>query len=156
MNVNNFRGVGLQMIGCKVLARVIAKRVAWWAEHLGLLDENKAWFMKARSTTDFLLIMVRIEEIVLEEQIRRRNSAKLYFILMFHLSMIIKCAKLVREGKMWRRRWMDIGCSDSRCSLWLLKDGISNNFVSMPNEELEAFQFYYEAFKKTEKENNWE
>ena len=42
--------------------------------------------------------------------------------------------------------------------LVISKDCISNNFVSMSNEELEAFQFYYEAFnKKTEKkEKNWE
>ena len=52
MDVNNFRGVCLQTMGFRVLARVIAKRVAWWTEHLGLLDENKAWFVKARSTTD--------------------------------------------------------------------------------------------------------
>ena len=39
-------------MGCRVLARVLAKRVVWWAEHFGQLDENKAWFMKARSTTD--------------------------------------------------------------------------------------------------------
>ena len=52
MDVNNFRGVCLQTLGCRVLARGIAKRVAWWAVHLGLLDENKAWFMKARSTTE--------------------------------------------------------------------------------------------------------
>ena len=51
--------------------------------------------------------MVRIEEIVLEEKIGRRNSAKSFFILMSPLPMMIKCAKFVGEGKMWRRRCMD-------------------------------------------------
>ena len=37
MDVNNFRRVCLQTMGCRVFARVIAKRVSWWAEHLGLL-----------------------------------------------------------------------------------------------------------------------
>ena len=52
IHANNFRSVYLQTMGCRVLARVIAKRVTWWAEHLGILDENKAWYTKARSTTD--------------------------------------------------------------------------------------------------------
>jgi hypothetical protein len=33
---NNYRGICLLSMGSRILARVIAKRVAWWAEYLGL------------------------------------------------------------------------------------------------------------------------
>ena len=95
MNVNNCRGVCLQTMSSMVLARVIAKRVARRAEHLELLNENKAWFMKARSTADIMQMMVRMEENVMEEQIERTNSVKFDWILVFPLPMIIKCDKLV-------------------------------------------------------------
>ena len=38
---NNYRGVCLLTMGSRVLARVIAKRLSWWAERLELLDENQ-------------------------------------------------------------------------------------------------------------------
>ena len=49
----------------RILARLIAKRLAWWAEWLGLLDENQASFRTRRSTTD-VPMLVRMEEDVLE------------------------------------------------------------------------------------------
>ena len=56
----NYRGVCLLGMGSRILARVIARRLGWWAEHLNLLDENQAGFRKGRSTADVTQMMVRI------------------------------------------------------------------------------------------------
>ena len=53
-------------MGSRILARVIAKRVAWWAEYLGLLDEEQAGFRKGRSTADVVQMMVRMQEDVVD------------------------------------------------------------------------------------------
>ena len=58
----NYRGVCLLAMGSRILARVIARRLGWWSEHLGLLDENQAGFRRGRSTADVTQMMVRIEE----------------------------------------------------------------------------------------------
>ena len=36
----NYRGVVLLAMGSRVLARVCAKRMRWWAEHMNLMDET--------------------------------------------------------------------------------------------------------------------
>ena len=41
-----YRGVCLLSMCSRILARVIARRLAWWSEWLGLLDENQAGFWK--------------------------------------------------------------------------------------------------------------
>ena len=71
--VNNYRGVCLLSMCSRVLARVIAKRLAWWAEWLGLLDDNQAGFRAGRSTADVVQMMVRMEEDV-EDCKRRVND----------------------------------------------------------------------------------
>ena len=58
----NYRGVCLLAMGSRILARVVARRLGGWAEHLGLLDENQAGFRKGRSTADVTQMMVRINE----------------------------------------------------------------------------------------------
>ena len=70
---NNYRGVCLLNMCSRILARVIAKRVSWWSEWLGLLDENQAGFRKGRSTADVVQMMVRLEEDVVD--CRRRVNA---------------------------------------------------------------------------------
>ena len=62
----NYRGVCLLAMCSRILARVIAKRLGWWAEHLNLLDENQAGFRKGRSTADVVQMMVRMEEDVVD------------------------------------------------------------------------------------------
>ena len=54
----NYRGVCPLAMGSRILVRVIAKRIGWWSEHLGLLDENQAGFRKGRSTADVTQMMV--------------------------------------------------------------------------------------------------
>ena len=39
---NIYREVVLLAMASRILARVLAKRLAWWAERMGLLDENQA------------------------------------------------------------------------------------------------------------------
>ena len=46
----------------RVLGRVFAKRLSWWAEHLELLDENQAGFKKGKSTDDVVQIMVKMQK----------------------------------------------------------------------------------------------
>jgi hypothetical protein len=71
---NNYRGVCLLTMGSRVVARVIAKRLAWWAEHLELFDENQAGFRKGRSTADVVQMMVRMEEDVVDCKRRMQAS----------------------------------------------------------------------------------
>lgn len=73
---NNYRGVCLLSMCSRVLGRVLAKRLGWWAEHLELLDENQAGFRKGRSTADVTQMMVRIHEDV-EDGRRRENEGRM-------------------------------------------------------------------------------
>ena len=73
--VNNFRGVCLLTMGSRILAKVVAKRLGWWAEHLDLLDENQAGFRKGRSTADVVQIMMRMQEDVTDCK-RRVNEGE--------------------------------------------------------------------------------
>ena len=70
---NNYRGVCLLAMCSRVLGRVIAKRLAWWIEHLGLLDENQAGFRKERFTADAMQMMVRMQEDVVDCRRRERK-----------------------------------------------------------------------------------
>ena len=54
----------------RVIARLIAKRLAWWSEWLGLLDENQAGFRKERATGDVVQMMVRVHEDVVDARWR--------------------------------------------------------------------------------------
>ena len=76
-SVNNYRDVCLLSMCSRVLARVIAKRLAWWAEWLGLLDENQAGFRAGRSTAGVVQMMVRMEEDV-EDCKRRVDDVNAY------------------------------------------------------------------------------
>ena len=58
----NYRGVVLIAMGSRVLARVCAKRMRWWAEHLNLMDENQWGFREGRSTADVTQVIVRMKE----------------------------------------------------------------------------------------------
>ena len=58
----NYRGVVLLAMGSRVLARVCAKRMRWWAEHLNLMDENQWGFREGRSTADVTQVIVRMKE----------------------------------------------------------------------------------------------
>ena len=49
-------------MGSRVLARVCAKRMRWWAEHLNLMDENQWGFREGRSTADVTRVIVRMKE----------------------------------------------------------------------------------------------
>ena len=59
---NNYIGVVLLAMASRILARVLAKRLAWWAKRIGLLDENQAGFRKGRSTADVVQVMGTIQE----------------------------------------------------------------------------------------------
>jgi len=61
-NRDNYRGVCLLAMGSRILARVVSKRLRWWAEELGLVEENQAGFRRGRSTADATQVMVRIWE----------------------------------------------------------------------------------------------
>jgi len=67
----NYRGVCLLAMGSRVLARVIAKRLRWWAEHMELMDENQCGFRRGRSTADVAQIVVRMNEDVSDYDRRR-------------------------------------------------------------------------------------
>ena len=52
--MDNFRGLCLLTMGSRVLMKVSAKRLGWWAEHLGLLDEYQAGFRNWRGPPPML------------------------------------------------------------------------------------------------------
>ena len=70
---NNYRGVVLLAMASRILARVMARRLTWWSEQMGLLDENQAGFRSGRSTADVVQIMGRLHEDVTDH--RRRVQA---------------------------------------------------------------------------------
>ena len=59
---NNFRGVCLLAMASRIVARILASRLRWWAERVGVLDDNQAGFRQGRSTADATQVMVRIQE----------------------------------------------------------------------------------------------
>ena len=73
--VSNYRGVCLLAMGSRILARVLAKRLRWWAERLGLMDDNQAGFRRDRSTADAAQIVIRIQEDV-EDYYRRLEGVR--------------------------------------------------------------------------------
>ena len=70
----NYRGVCLLAIGSRILARIIAKRMRWWAEKMELLGENQAGFRTGRSTADATQVIMRILEDVADYKTRRRQQ----------------------------------------------------------------------------------
>ena len=75
-DTNNYRGVCLLPMASRILARVLSKRLRWWSEELGLLDENQSGFRPGRSTADASQIIMRIQEDVTELVKRRRRVNK--------------------------------------------------------------------------------
>ena len=73
-DTNNYRGVCLLPISSRILARVLSKRLRWWSEELGLLDENQSGFRPGRSTPDASQIIMRIQEDVTDLVKRRRSE----------------------------------------------------------------------------------
>ena len=67
----NYRGVVLLAMGSRILARIVASRARWWAEKLGLMDENQAGFREGRSTADATQLLTRIQEDVADYRKRR-------------------------------------------------------------------------------------
>ena len=72
---DNYRGICLLSMGSRILARVMASRLRWWSEHLGLVDENQCGFRPGRSTADATQIMVRIQEDAVDLRRRRMQAA---------------------------------------------------------------------------------
>ena len=70
----NYRGVCLLAMGSRVLARILSKRLRWWAEHMELLDENQCGFRCGRSTADVAQIVVRMNEDVCDY--RKRGESR--------------------------------------------------------------------------------
>ena len=68
----NYRGVCLLAMGSRILARVCAKRLRWWAEYMELMDENQCGFREKRSTADVSQIVVRMKEDV-DDYVKRKE-----------------------------------------------------------------------------------
>ena len=98
--VNNYRGVCLLSMCSRILARVIAKRLSWWAEWLGLLDDNQAGFRAGRSTADVVQVMVRMEEDV-SDCMRRVNDVNEYEWPVARLLDLRKAYPRVSKPALW-------------------------------------------------------
>ena len=73
MDRGNYRGVCLLAMGSRILARVLSKRLRWWAEHLDLMDESQCGFREGRSTADVTQVVIRMKEDV-DDYMRRREN----------------------------------------------------------------------------------
>ena len=73
----NYRGVCLLAMGSRILARIIAKRMRWWAQKMELLGENQAGFRTGRSTADATQVIMRIQEDVADYKKRRRQKPEI-------------------------------------------------------------------------------
>ena len=73
---NNYRGVSLLAMASRVLGRVMAGRLRWWSEHLGLTDDNQNGFRPGRSTADATQIGMRIEDETEDLRKRRRQRGE--------------------------------------------------------------------------------
>ena len=117
--VNNYRGVCLLSMCSRVLARVIAKRVARWAECLGLLDDNQAGFRSGRSTADVVQMMMRMQEDV-EDCMRRVNDVNTHNWPVARLLDLRKAYPRVSKPALWgllERYGMKGRCLDSLIDL---------------------------------------
>ena len=54
----------LLSMGKRVLARIVLKRLRWFAEHLELMDENQCGFRGVRSTVYVAQIVMRMNDYV--------------------------------------------------------------------------------------------
>ena len=54
---SNYRGVVLLAMASRIVARVMAVRLRWWSEELGLVDDNQAGFREGKSTADAITNM---------------------------------------------------------------------------------------------------
>ena len=70
---NNYRGVCLLAMASRILARILANRLRYWAEAMNLMDDNQSGFKKGRSTADVTQVMYRIQEDV--EDLQKRIHA---------------------------------------------------------------------------------
>ena len=73
---NNYRGICLLAMGSRVLGKVMAERLRWWAEFMKLTDENQSGFRAGRSTADATQVMVRLEEDAEDLRKRRRRRGE--------------------------------------------------------------------------------
>ena len=137
-DVNNYRGVCLLSMCSRVLARVIAKRLAVWAEWLGLLDDNQAGFRAGRSTADVVQMMVRMEEDV-EDCMRRVNDVNAYDWPTARLLDLRKAYPRVSKPALWgllERYGMKGKCLESlidlhECTVYKVrgKEGMSEEWM---------------------------
>ena len=137
-NVNNYRGVCLLSMCSRVLARVIAKRVACWAECLGLLDDNQAGFRAGRSTADVVQMMVRMQEDV-DDCMRRVNEVNEHEWPVARLLDLRKAYPRVSKPALWgllERYGMRGRCLESlidlhECTVYKVrgKEGMSDEWM---------------------------
>ena len=166
-SVNNYRGVCLLSMCSRVLARVIAKRVACWAECLGLLDDNQAGFRAGRSTADVVQMMVRMQEDV-DDCMRRVNDVSAHEWPVARLLDLRKAYPRVSKPALWgllERYGMKGRCLDSlidlhECTVYKVrgKEGMSD--VWMPARGLREgcstspilFNVYHQAVMRQAEE----
>ena len=60
-------------MGSCILGRILASRLRWGSEHLGLTDKEQCGFRPGRSTADATQVMSWIEEDVEDLRKRRRG-----------------------------------------------------------------------------------
>ena len=73
---NNYRGICLLAMGSRVLGKVMAERLRWWAEFMKLTDDNQSGFRAGRSTADATQVMIRLEEDAVDLRKRRRRRGE--------------------------------------------------------------------------------
>ena len=65
----NYRGISLVAHACKMLLKIIARRLSEYCERVGILPEEQSGFRANRSTTDMMFMIRRLQELARKKRI---------------------------------------------------------------------------------------
>ena len=70
----NYRGVVMLAMRSRILSRVLAAHLRWWAKHLQLLDDKQKGIRQRRSTVDATQLQVKMQKDMVD--LKKGRAAK--------------------------------------------------------------------------------
>ena len=65
----NYRGISLLVHAGKLLLKIVARRLSYYCEYVGILPEEQSGFRPNRSITDMMFVMRRLQELARKKRI---------------------------------------------------------------------------------------